>query len=36
MNKYNCEGINSLLEDDCKKVEKNNWTIALNILYAKK
>ena len=37
INKYNWEGVNSPSEkDDCKKNEKNNVTIALNILYAKK
>ena len=31
------KGINSLLEkDDWKKFEKNNLTITLNVLYAKK
>ena len=35
--KYNWESINYLSEkDDLKKVEKNNVTIALNILYTKK
>ena len=35
--KYNREGINYLLEkDDWKKFEKNNVTIALNVLYTKK
>ena len=35
--KYNWEGINFLSEkDDWKKFEKNNVTIALNALYAKK
>ena len=34
--KYNCEGINFPSEkDDWKKFEKNNVTIALNVLYAK-
>ena len=37
MNKRNWEEINFPSEkDDCKKFEKNNWTIALNVLYAKK
>ena len=37
INKYNSEGINVLSEkDDWKKFEKNNVTIALNVLYAKK
>ena len=37
INKYKCEGINFLLEkDDKKKFEKNNITISLNVLYAKK
>ena len=37
INKYNWEGINFPPEkDDWKKFEKNNVTIALNILYAKK
>ena len=37
MNKYNWKGINFPLEkDDWKKFEKNNVTIALNVLYAKK
>ena len=36
-NKYNWERINyQSEEDDWKKIEKNNLTIALNILYAKK
>ena len=35
--KYNWEGINFPSEkDDWKKFEKNNVTIALNVLYAKK
>ena len=35
--KYNWEGTNYLLgKDNWKKIEKNNLTIALNILYAKK
>ena len=37
INKYNWEGINFPSEkDDSKKFEKNNVTIALNILYTKK
>ena len=37
MNKYNWEGINfSSQKDDWKRFEKNNVTIALNVLYAKK
>ena len=37
INKYNWEGINYPSEkDNCKKFEKNNGTIALNVLYAKK
>ena len=37
INKYNWEGINYLLEkDDWKKNDKNNVTIALNVLYTKK
>ena len=37
MDKYNCKGINFPSEkDDWKKIEKNNITIALNVLYAKK
>ena len=37
INKYNWEGIKFPLEkDDLKKIEKNNVTIALNVLYAKK
>ena len=37
INKYNLEGINSPSEkDDWKKFEKNNVTIALSVLYAKK
>ena len=37
MNKYNWEIINFLSEkDDQKKFEKNNVTIALNVLYSKK
>ena len=37
MNKYNWEGINFPSEkDDWKKIEKNDVTIALNVLYAKK
>ena len=36
INNYNWEGINYPSEkDDCKKSEKNNLTIALNVLYAK-
>ena len=37
INKYSWEGINFPSEkDDWKKFEKNNVTIALNVLYAKK
>ena len=37
INKYNWEGINFPSEkDDWKNFEKNNVTIALNVLYAKK
>ena len=37
INKYNWEEINFPTEkDDWKKIEKNNVTIALNVLYAKK
>ena len=37
MNTYNWERINYPSEkDDWKKFEKNNVTIALNVLYAKK
>ena len=37
INRYNSEGINFPLEkDDWKKIEKNNVTIALNVLCAKK
>ena len=37
INKYNWKGINFPSEkDDWKKIEKNNVTIVLNILYAKK
>ena len=37
INKYKQEGINFPSEkDDRKKIEKNNVTIALNVLYAKK
>ena len=37
INKYNCEGINFPSDkDDWKKIEKNNLTIALNLLYVKK
>ena len=36
INKYNCQGINYPSKlDDRKKFEKNNLTIALNILYIK-
>ena len=36
-NKYNWEGINVPSEKDSwKKIDKNNQTIALNVLYAKK
>ena len=36
-NKHNWEGINySLEKDDCEKFDKNNVTIALNVLYTKK
>ena len=36
INKYNLEGINFPLEkDNWKKIEKNNVTIALTVLYAK-
>ena len=36
INKYNWEGINfPLEEDDWKKIEKINVTIALNVFYAK-
>ena len=36
IDKHNWEGVNYPLEkDDCKKIEKNNITIALNVLYAK-
>ena len=36
-NKYNWEGINfPSKKDDRKKIEKNNVTITLNVLYAKK
>ena len=35
LNNYNWEGISFPSEkDDRKKGQKNNWTIALNILYA--
>ena len=35
MNKYNWEGINHPSEkDDWKNIDKNNLTIALNVLYA--
>ena len=37
INRYNWRGINCPSEkDNLKKFEKNNWTIALNVLYAKK
>ena len=37
INKYELEGTNfSLKKDDLKKFEKNNITITLNVLYAKK
>ena len=37
INKYNCEAINFLSEkDDWKKFEKNNVTIAPDVLFAKK
>ena len=37
MNNYKLEGINfSKGQDDWKKFKKNNVTIALNVLYAKK
>ena len=37
INKYNWEGINFPSEEiDWKKFEKNNVTIALNVLYVKK
>ena len=37
IDKYNWEGINFLAEkDDSKKIEKNNWTIVFNVLFAKK
>ena len=37
INKYNWEEINFPTEkDDWRKIEKNNVTIALNVLYAKK
>ena len=37
VNKYKWEGINFPSEkDDWKKFDKNNVTIALNVLYAKK
>ena len=36
MNKYDLEGINYPTEkDDWKKIEKNNITIALNVLHGK-
>ena len=36
INKYNWEGINfSSKNDDLKTFEKNNVTIALNVLYSK-
>ena len=37
INRYNCEGINFKSEKDYwKQFDKNNLTIALNVLYAKK
>ena len=37
INKYNSEGVNCPSEkDDWKKSEKNNATVALNVLYAKR
>ena len=37
INEYNWEGIHFPLEkDDLKKCEKNNLTLALEVLYAKK
>ena len=37
INKYNWEGINfPLQKDDSRKFEKNNVTIALNVLHVKK
>ena len=37
INKYNCKEINyPLRKDDWKKFEKNNPTIALNVMYVKK
>ena len=37
INKYNWKGINVPSEkEDWKKIERNNVTIALNVLYAKK
>ena len=37
INKYKWEGINfSSEKDDCKKIEKNNVAIVLNVLHAKK
>ena len=37
INKYKLEGRKFISEkDDCKKIEKNNITIALNVSYAKK
>ena len=37
INKYKWEGINvSVEKDDWRKFEKNNVTIALNVLHAKK
>ena len=37
INKYNWEGINYLSEkDDWGKFEKNNITISISVLYAKK
>ena len=36
INKYNWEGIHyPSKKDDCKKIEKNNLTITLNVLYEK-
>ena len=36
IDKHNWEGVNyPSVKDDCKKIEKNNVTIALNVLYAK-
>ena len=36
LNKYNWEGISFPSENDWKNFEKNNQTIVLNVLYAKK